>query len=757
MKQDVFVGIDVGSTTVKVAGVSSTGEPMGEPVYLRHDTYETPLSALKQALSQFLAAGALRIAGVGTTGSGRELTRSLLGADLSRTEIIAHATGVTHLLHLGLVRDAAGRPLDRVGTLLEIGGQDSKVIVFGPDGLPSFFHMNSICSAGTGEFLKQLADEAGIAVSEFGALALRATAPARIDSTCTVFSRRDFRHLTQKGVPLEDRLMSVCHSLVRNFLRTVVPEGAVRPPVLFQGGVAYNQGVRLAFELQLGLPVVVPPMHGVVGALGMAWLARQQMSGQAAELPMATAFRDDFSTLQFESRVRYCHGCRNACELAQPLVVREGRTNVLEVVGGRCEGCQNPANVRKEPQSIAAFAVPVLRDPLPLHLHPHVTGLSGPTHRSASRRSSAGQYFAGLDGGSRGTKYALIQIQGTDLEIVAVGSLSTGGDAIQACLQALEHLHQVLPPQAVLAGVGTTGSAGELFRDIITTRDKETSDYRSTEILAHYAWASHRVPHVGTVIDIGGNDAKIITVKPGGLDFAMNDKCAAGTGAFLEAVASRFHIPVEEYARVALSASTPARIAGRCAVFGESDVVHKARMGFATPDLLLGVAFSICRTYLTDVGRGRPLRAPIVAQGGAFLNQSVEEAFRRTLGLESAEFLVAEDARQVVGAGALGAALLAKGMYEQGYDTAFKGFDRIAADTYRTVSTQCRHSRCHRTCDGVVVLLENDLPVAGYRSIDCPLDLFEGMAQGEAAKSHMAALLGRNGNRRSSDHEQWGV
>lgn len=746
MNEDVFLGIDVGSTTVKVAGVNRAGLPLGEPVYLRHDAFETPLLALKQALSQFLAAGDWHVAGVGTTGSGRELTRSLLGADVSHTEIIAHATGIAELIRLGLVRDTSDRPVSQVGTLLEIGGQDSKVIIFDRDSLPSYFHMNSICSAGTGEFLKQLADEAAIEVSQFGSLALRAARPAQIDSTCTVFARRDFRHLTQKGVPLEDRLMGVCHSLVRNFLRNVVPEGAVRGPVLFQGGVAYNQGVRLAFEQQLGLPVAVPPMHGVVGALGMAWLAQRQMTGQSAlPAPLTpTAFRTDFSALQFESRARYCHGCHNACELAQPQLVCGSHTEVLPTVGGRCEGSQNPANVRVEPQSARSFTVPVLRQPLPAHQRPRLAGLSGPSRGSSPARSSASRYFAGLDGGSRGTKYALIRSLGTGVEIIAVGSLSTGGDAVQACQQAVDQLRLALPPGAALDGVGTTGSAGEVFRDIITTRTAGTSDCLATEILAHYAWASHWAPQVATVIDIGGNDSKIITVKPGGLDFAMNDKCAAGTGAFLESVARRFRVPLEEYAPTALQAEAPARVAGRCAVFGESDVVHKARTGFATPDLLLGVAHSICRSYLTDVARGRPLRVPIVAQGGVFLNEAVQETFRQILDLGPAEFLVNPDARQVVGAGALGAALLAKEMYEHGYDTAFKGFNRISSSTYRTASVQCRHPRCHRTCDGVIVLLENGRPVAGYRSIDCALSLFEGLATSESQRQHMALLISQN-------------
>ncbi len=754
LQHEVYLGVDVGSTTVKVAGVDRGGLPAGQPVYLRHDAFATPLLALQEALSRFLAAGHWRVAGAGTTGSGRELTRSLLAADASRTEIIAHATGVGQLIRLGLVRDAGGQAITAAGTVLEIGGQDSKIILFDREGLPSFFHMNSICSAGTGEFLKQLADEAGIDVTEFGPLAMQAAMPAPIDATCTVFSRRDFRHLTQKGVPLPERLLGVCHALVRNFLRNLAPEGAVRAPVLFQGGVAHNQGVRLAFEQQLGVPVVVPPMHEVAGALGMALIARQEALGgnaaSAAAAPepvAATSFRQDFAALQMESRVRYCHGCRNACELTQPYLVRGDAVEVLETAGGRCDGCQNPGNVQEEPQTTRTFTVPVLREPLPLGQRPRLPGLRPAGARASARRpkgtrSAAGRYFAGLDGGSRGTKFALVRSLGDDLEVVAVGALSTGGDAVQACLRALAEVRSVLPADASLSGIGTTGSAGELFRDILSRRDRDTADYRSTEILAHYAWASHWLPAVGTVIDIGGNDAKIITVKPGALDFAMNDKCAAGTGAFLESVARRLHVPLEEYATVALTSANPARIAGRCAVFGESDVVHRGRIGFATPDLLLGVAYSVCRTYLSDVGRGQPLRVPIVAQGGAFLNGAVQEAFRRTLDLGPDEFVVHPDPRWVVGAGALGAALLARGMYEEGHESSFKGFDHVFASRYRTVSTQCRHPQCHRTCDGVIVLLENERPIAGYRSIDCSLGLFDGLTANPAEAGHMAALLG---------------
>ncbi len=736
----VYIGVDVGSATVKVAGIDVDARLVGTPVYLRHDQFPSQVDALKHALRQYLDSAPGPVAGIGATGSARAMMRRLLGADLTRTEIFAHAAGVTHLVRTGAVRvdDGPGRRLiERVGSVIEIGGQDAKVIVFDENGLPAYFNMNTICSAGTGEFLKQLADEAGITLAELGRIALASARPVTIDATCTVFSRRDFRHLTQKGVSLADRLMGVCHAMVRNYLTNVVQGAYLRPPVFFQGGVAFNPAVRRAFEERLATSVVVTPKNDVVGALGMAVITREAMLGTPE---ITRGFRPDFFERSFHSRVRYCHGCSNGCDLAQPYETRDGEVVVLETLGGRCEGAHNPKNVKERPRDPTALRVPVLRR----SRRPRFDVVNPGGRRL---RSPAGRYFAGLDGGSRGTKYALIRSLGerpgpgrSDLEIVAAGAVDAAGDAIAACLRALACVQQALPAGAALAAVGTTGSAGELFRDIVTRRDADTADRRCTEIVAHYAWASYRMPDVGTVMDIGGNDAKLITVAEGGLDFAMNGKCAAGTGAFLEAVAQRFRVPIGSYGEVALESRNPVRIAGRCAVFGESDVVHKSRVGFPTPDLLLGLAFAICRTYLSDLGRGRPLVAPIVAQGGAFLNPALQHAFRQTLGLGPDEFVVAEDPRHVLCAGALGAALVARGAWEQGYESHFKGFEHVLGTRYTTVTTTCEHPGCHRRCPDVVALLEGGVPIAGYKAIDCHLGYFSGLASAEQ-REYMGQLL----------------
>src|ERR1043165_8968051 len=161
-KTAVYVGVDVGSASVNGVGVDRAGRFVGEPVYVKVANHPSPVDALKSAFQEYLdTAGEVFVAGAGTTGSGRELNKHILGADITRTEIFAHAIGISTLAKTGQLV-AGERVLPQVGTVIEIGGQDAKVIVFDAHGTPAFFNMNSICSAGTGEFLQQIADEAGI-------------------------------------------------------------------------------------------------------------------------------------------------------------------------------------------------------------------------------------------------------------------------------------------------------------------------------------------------------------------------------------------------------------------------------------------------------------------------------------------------------------------------------------------------------------------------------------------------------------------
>ena len=128
---------------------------------------------------------------------------------------------------------------------------------------------------------------------------------------------------------------------------------------------------------------------------------------------------------------------------------------------------------------------------------------------------------------------------------------------------------------------------------------------------------------------------------------------------------------------------------------------------------------------------------PVVVQGGTFLNDAVLHAFRETLGLGEEELIRYPDTRFVLGAGALGAALLAKGMYERGHDSAFKGFDTILNSRYHTTTPACHHAPCRRRCSGLVALMENGRVISGYKSIDCDYGLFDGLVTSEPARKAM--------------------
>ncbi|MGD9677644.1 MAG: acyl-CoA dehydratase activase [Vulcanibacillus sp.] len=731
----IYVGVDIGSATVKVLGISFSGEKAGKPVCVRHDQFASQVEALKYAFKSYLdSCESYRVRGIGITGSGRELNRHIIGGDITSTEIFAHSIGTQYLLNKGLlkkIQDGNEIVLNKVGTIIEIGGQDSKVIVFDDNNIPCYFNMNTICSAGTGEFLKQIADEAGISLEEFSSKSMEANRSARIDSTCTVFSRRDFRHLTQKGVSLAERLRGVCDAMVKNYIQNVVKGYELPSPIIFQGGVAFNEGVKKAFERILNKNIIVPPDNELLGALGMAVIVMENKKNNYDE---TTSFKADFIDKTYSSQIRYCHGCQNACELSQPYEITNDGTKILDTIGGKCEGCLLEKNVHKKPQLSQNIKIKVYKG----NYQANSDNSKIPIEK---KRLSNEKYFAGIDGGSRGTKFALVKSNGEDIEIVSVGTLETSGDAIKAIKQALFYLRENLPPYLELSGIGTTGSAGELARDIITTKARNTSDIKSTEIIAHITWAKHMVPNVRTIIDIGGNDTKIISINDQGVDFAMNDKCAAGAGAFIEAISKRFEVPLENFGDIALKSKSPARIAGRCAVFGESDIIHKSRAGFPIEDLFMGLAYSICRTYLSDIGKGKALSVPIVAQGGAFINKAIKHAFMETLNLTKEEFIIAKDEKHVIGAGALGVALLSKEAYEKGYDTGFKGFDYIINSDYYTKTVTCSNPICDRRCEGLITLMENKIPIAGYKSINCQFGHFEGMLEKEKSKNYIQDLL----------------
>ena len=204
----------------------------------------------------------VKVLGVGVTGSGRRLIGAIIGADVIKNEITAHGV-------------AAIRANHQVRTVLEIGGQDSKIILI-DHGVAVDFGMNTVCAAGTGSFLDQQAHRLNLSIAEFSQIALRSKHPVRIAGRCSVFAESDMIHKQQMGHSLEDIVAGLCAALVRNYLNNVGKGKEIRPPILFQGGVAANAGIKRAFEQELGHPVIVPEYYDTMGAWGSALLAQEE-------------------------------------------------------------------------------------------------------------------------------------------------------------------------------------------------------------------------------------------------------------------------------------------------------------------------------------------------------------------------------------------------------------------------------------------------------------------------------------------------
>jgi len=309
-----YLGIDVGSVTTKVA-VLDEDDNLIASTYAR--TEGRPIVVVQKALktiTDMLPPG-LEVAGVGTTGSGRYLAGAMVGADVVKNEITAHSVAASHYF-----------PDTR--TILEIGGQDSKIILL-RDGVVVDFAMNTVCAAGTGSFLDQQAFRLKIDIGEFGPMALQSTSPVRIAGRCTVFAESDMIHKQQMGHSVSDILYGLCEALARNYLNNLGLGKELLPPVVFQGGVAANQGMIRVFEEALNTKILVPEHNHVMGAIGAALLAHEGMMGTGR----VSSFRGfGISDVEYRTSSFECKGCSNLCEVVE---IKAGK-ELLARWGGRC-------------------------------------------------------------------------------------------------------------------------------------------------------------------------------------------------------------------------------------------------------------------------------------------------------------------------------------------------------------------------------------------------------------------------------------
>lgn len=306
-----YLGIDIGSISTKGVVIDRDNNILAKE-YLW--TEGDPMGAVKRllkALEAQLKEQDVQVVSVGTTGSARKLIGVMTGASVVKNEITAHAIGTT-TVH------------PDVRTIFEIGGQDSKIVII-ENGFVTDYAMNTLCAAGTGSFLSSQAHRLGVSVEDFGEIALTSKKPTNIAARCTVFAESDLVHKAQIGHKKEDIIAGLCKAVVANYLNNIGKGKKILPPIVFQGGVSKNVGVKKAFEDAVGHEVIVDENGHLMGAFGVAVLARR--SGR--ERP----FSFDTADIEFRTRGFECGKCANHCEII--CVYRENE--LIDAWGNKCE------------------------------------------------------------------------------------------------------------------------------------------------------------------------------------------------------------------------------------------------------------------------------------------------------------------------------------------------------------------------------------------------------------------------------------
>jgi len=596
----LWAGIDIGSVSLKLVVIGNECEIRFES-YCR--TEGKPLAALRDMLLK----GESRFGefkGLAVTGSGRDFLSRLLGA-AAKNEILAQARGA-----ISLTPD--------VRTIIEIGGQDSKLIFVRPNSQNGGaevidYAMNEVCAAGTGSFLDQQASRLGIGIDELAGIAIKSSKPAYVAGRCAVFAKSDMMHFQQQGVPHEDILAGLCMALVRNFIGTVGRGRNFEPPINFQGGVASNRAVLLAFEHELELPpgsIRVPPYYKVTGAYGAALYARDASADKSFSI--------------------------NEILTAIDAQLFEGE----DLLPGPSTAENRLAQLAPRPQDFCAE--PALPPPKPGEL-PH-------------------DAFLGVDVGAASVKMALVDTSG---EIMAAWYRLNQGDTVAGVKAGLREFGCEVDHRVRINGVAVTGSGRHFVGALIG------ADVVVNEITAQ-ARASLRIdPEVDTLIEIGGQDSKYVCFDGGGItSFEMNKVCAAGTGSFLQEQSARLGFDVEsDFERLAQKARYPSDLGTRCTVFMDSDIIHYQQNGCRREDLVAGLAYAVVNNYLEQVAGTRRIGNRIHFQGGVAGNAAVAAALSNIL----AKPVIVSPLHRVTGA--YGAALSAlEWSNKAGMKTRFRGF-----------------------------------------------------------------------------------
>ena len=596
----IRMGIDVGSTTVKVV-ILDDGGKMIYGVYERHraDIRSTIINVVKKAFDTLVPGfpqGEDQCISVKVTGSGGLSVSEWLGIPFIQ-EVVAATTAVK-------------KSIPQTDVVIELGGEDAKITYF-KGGVEQ--RMNGTCAGGTGAFIDQMAALLETDAAGLNELARGATTIYPIAARCGVFAKTDIQPLINEGARREDIAASIFQSIVTQTVSGLACGKPIRGHVAFLGGpLHFLDQLRKRFIVTLNLTpeeTIVPENSQLFVAAGAAYSAEREISCLSAEM---------------QKQVRFP-------------TVAEFRQSLGKLVGAEMQEVQRLEPLFKDQAELDEFNA----------RHATQVALKG------DLASAKGPVFLGLDAGSTTTKAVLTDTEGRILwKFYDVNA----GNPVNLAIKVLKDLYRILPKDCYIARSVSTGYGEALFQAALGV------DAGEVETITHYRAADFFVPGVEFLLDIGGQDMKCLRMKDGAItSIQLNEACSSGCGSFLDNFAHTMGMDVRDFSKIALLAPKPVDLGTRCTVFMNSRVKQAQKEGASVADISAGLSYSVIKNALFKVIKLRKasdIGKKVVVQGGTFNNDAVLRAFEKVAGVSAYR----PDVAGLMGA--YGSALIAQDQWE---------------------------------------------------------------------------------------------
>ena len=546
VQNDIYtLGIDIGSTTVKIAVLDQDNEVL-------FSDYERHFANIQETLSDLLGRaihklGAIHVSPV-ITGSGGLTLAKHLGVPFVQ-EVIAVSTAL---------QDYA----PQTDVAIELGGEDAKITYFGS--APEQ-RMNGVCAGGTGSFIDHMASLLNTDAMGLNELAQKGNQIYTIASRCGVFAKTDVQALLNDGVSKADIALSILQAVVNQTIGNLAQGRPLEGNIAFLGGPLY-------FLTQL--------KERFIKTLKLTDEHIVNVDDGCYFVAMGCALSDNAIEMTYDELMQRLNNCSKSSTETESVAF----------------------TLFKNEQEYNEFKQRHNKDVV----------------KKASLSDYQGPLYIGIDAGSTTTKLVAIS---KDREILYSSYGSNNGSPLKTVLDEIKALYEIIPPNAYIATVGTTGYGEHIVKAALH------ADFGEVETFAHLRAAREFCPDVSCVLDIGGQDMKCFYVNKGNIgQIILNEACSAGCGSFIQNFAQGLNMEVSDFANKGLTAKNPVDLGTRCTVFMNSRVKQAQKEGASVNDISAGIALSVIKNALFKVIQVKDvseLGDNIVVQGGTFYNDAV--------------------------------------------------------------------------------------------------------------------------------------